>query len=123
MYGPKVHPGCWDGFTADKTKRCHWCFKEVEASSDLKQPAGLAPGGASGPTMGEGSFGTVYEGTLRGETAVAIKTMRVEKVTPSVVRKFRAEIIASEISDAVLCCDFSLTVFLFSTSVHRSWRL
>ena len=46
-------------------------------------------------TLGEGSFGTVLKGTLRGATAVAIKTMRVEKVTRMVVSDFRAEIIAS----------------------------
>ena len=34
-----------------------------------------------GPTIGEGSFGTVLEGLLRGETKVAVKTMRVEKVS------------------------------------------
>ena len=48
-----------------------------------------------GKSIGEGAFGTVLKGTLRGETAVAVKTMRVEKVTRKVVRDFRSEIIAS----------------------------
>ena len=48
-----------------------------------------------GPSIGEGAFGTVYKGSLRGGTAVAIKTMRVTKVTKKIVANFRAEIIAS----------------------------
>ena len=27
--GPKVHEDCWDGFAADPTARCAWCFKPV----------------------------------------------------------------------------------------------
>ena len=45
-----------------------------------------------GESIGEGSFGTVYKGTLRGEQRVAIKTMRMDKVTPDAVGKFKAEI-------------------------------
>ena len=45
--------------------------------------------------LGEGSFGTVYKGVLRGATAVAIKTMRVSKVTIEAVEKFQAELVAS----------------------------
>ena len=48
-----------------------------------------------GKSIGEGAFGTVLKGTLRGETTVAIKTMRVDKVTRKVVGRFRAEILAS----------------------------
>ncbi len=36
----------------------------------------------------------MYKGTLRGETTVAIKTMRVEKVTKAVMSKFKAEVLA-----------------------------
>ena len=37
----------------------------------------------------------MYKGTLRGVTTVAIKTMRVEKVTNREMAKFKAEILAS----------------------------
>ncbi len=60
-----------------------------------------------GSSIGEGSFGTVYKGTLRRRTksarsidgkdsgvVVAVKTMRVDKVAPSVLRKFKGEILA-----------------------------
>ena len=40
-----------------------------------------------GRSIGEGSFGTVYKGLLRSETVVAVKTMRVSKVTKDVVSK------------------------------------
>ena len=42
-----------------------------------------------GSSIGMGSFGTVFKGTLRGVITVAIKTMRVDKVTKQVVSKAR----------------------------------
>ena len=49
-------------------------------------------------SLGEGAFGTVFKGTLRGETTVAVKTMRVEKVTEAVMSKFKGEVLASALS-------------------------
>ena len=45
--------------------------------------------------LGEGAFGTVYKGVLRGSTAVAIKTMRIGKVTEQRLAEFKREIIVS----------------------------
>ena len=61
----------------------------------LEQHAILYADIVMGKSLGEGAFGTVYKGTLLRRaasslgTAVAVKTMRVDKVTPSVVRKAR----------------------------------
>jgi len=43
--------------------------------------------------IGEGSFGIVYRGMLRGQTPVAIKNIRVGKITKKTLFKFRAEIL------------------------------
>ena len=45
--------------------------------------------------LGEGSFGTCYKGVYQ-EQSVAIKTMRVEKVTKREMSKFKAEVLASD---------------------------
>ena len=45
--------------------------------------------------MAEGGFGTVYKGVLRGELDVAVKTMRVTKITEAELEKFKQEIIVS----------------------------
>ena len=38
---------------------------------------------ALGEGIGEGSFGTVYKGVLKGKGAVAVKTVRTTRVTES----------------------------------------
>ena len=38
-------------------------------------------------------FGTVFKATLRGEHEVAVKTMRVAKITERELSKFKAELI------------------------------
>jgi hypothetical protein len=43
-------------------------------------------------TLGEGSFGTVMRGMLRGEIPVAVKTLRVTKLSSSVLDKFKQEL-------------------------------
>ena len=50
-----------------------------------------------GQRIGEGAFGTVLRGTLRGKHQVAIKTMRVSKITKKEISKFKAELIASDV--------------------------
>ena len=45
--------------------------------------------------LGEGSFGTVVKALLRGTTDVAVKTMRVSKINPKILGKFKDELIAS----------------------------
>ena len=40
-----------------------------------------------------GRFGSVFRATLRGEHAVAVKTMRVAKITEQELAKFKAELI------------------------------
>ena len=49
----------------------------------------------SGPRskLGEGSFGTVFKATLRGTHQVAVKTMRVSRISPSELVKFKSELI------------------------------
>ena len=48
-----------------------------------------------GEQIGEGSFGAVSKGVLRGTTTVAIKQMRVSKVSVKAVEKFKGELIES----------------------------
>ena len=45
-----------------------------------------------GDTLGEGSFGTVVKGMLRGNIAVAVKTLRVTKLSSEVLDKFKQEL-------------------------------
>lgn len=42
-----------------------------------------------GKALGEGSFGTVYEGMLRGKEEVAIKTMRTTAINEGNIRSFQ----------------------------------
>ena len=46
-------------------------------------------------SLGEGSFGTVFKATLRGEHSVAVKTIRVSKIDERVLAKFKSELLAS----------------------------
>ena len=50
----------------------------------------------------------MYKGTLRGETTVAVKTMRVEKVTEAVMSKFKAEVLASALVLSHLATRFTI---------------
>ena len=43
--------------------------------------------------LGAGAFGTVYKGMLRGKTDVAIKTMRISKITERELTNFKKELI------------------------------
>ena len=43
--------------------------------------------------IGEGGFGTVYKGTLHGERAVAVKTVRTSKVDEATIKAFRGEVL------------------------------
>ena len=45
-----------------------------------------------GATLGEGSFGTVMKGVLRGNIPVAVKTLRVTKLSSEVLDKFKHEL-------------------------------
>ena len=45
--------------------------------------------------LGEGSFGTVYRAVLRGTCNVAVKTMRVSKISEDELTKFKSELLAS----------------------------
>ena len=56
-------------------------------------PVGLSELYKLGKAIGEGAFGTVYHGVLRGEHQVAVKTMRVAKITEDELTKFRSELI------------------------------
>ncbi len=47
---------------------------------------------AFGRKLGEGSFGTVFKALLREVIPVAIKTLRVTKITAEVLDKFKAEL-------------------------------
>ena len=57
-----------------------------------------------GKMIGEGSFGTVYKGVLRGEIDVAVKTMRVTKITEKELEKFRKELMVSSSACMVNVC-------------------
>ena len=45
-----------------------------------------------GKPLGEGSFGTVHRGILRGDQVVAVKMMRTGKITDAKIRAFKSEI-------------------------------
>jgi len=45
-----------------------------------------------GASLGEGAFGTVLKGVLRGNIPVAVKTLRVTKLTSEVLNKFKQEL-------------------------------
>lgn len=45
--------------------------------------------------IGEGSFGAVWRGSMHDGETVAIKRMRVGRVTPGALRKFKEEVLAS----------------------------
>ena len=72
--------------------------------------------------------GTVYKGTLRGVTTVAIKTMRVEKVTNREMAKFKAEIIACRPTclrnrKIALINQYDEHLSFDRSFVHRLWDL
>ena len=48
--------------------------------------------------LGEGSFGRVVRGTLRGEHEVAVKTMRIAKITEEELEKFKRELTVRALS-------------------------
>ena len=45
-----------------------------------------------GATLGEGTFGTVVKGVLRGNIPVAVKTLRMTKLSSEVLDSFKHEL-------------------------------
>ena len=74
--------------------------------------------GTSKITLGEGSFGTVFKATLRGELLVAVKTMRVSKVTEGELTKFKSEIIVSPHLSQPRICTTKLSSSALLTHTH-----
>ena len=57
--------------------------------------------GSERTKLGEGSFGTVYKATFRGEHEVAVKTVRMSKIDEAELAKFKSELIVSRTPPAV----------------------
>ena len=67
--------------------------KAMESEENMLKPFAIAFSDLDlGDTLGEGSFGTVVKGVLRGNIAVAVKTLRVTKISTEVLNKFKQEL-------------------------------
>ena len=65
----------------------------METEDKMLKPFAIAFSDLSlGATLGEGSFGTVMKGVLRGSIPVAVKTLRVTKISSEVLNKFKLEL-------------------------------
>ena len=70
-----------------------------------------------GEEIGSGSYGIVWKGTFRSKN-VAIKTCRVTKVTPRVVKEFsKFHCSARSLTAPLLCCSFLLCYFRPDTPI------
>ena len=67
--------------------------KAMESEENMLKPFAITFSDLDlGATLGEGSFGTVVKGVLRGNIAVAVKTLRVTKISTEVLNKFKQEL-------------------------------
>ena len=67
--------------------------KAMESEEAMLKPFALLFGDlVFGDTLGEGSFGTVVKGMLRGNIPVAVKTLRVTKLSSEMLNKFKLEL-------------------------------
>ena len=67
--------------------------KAMESEENMLKPFAVAFSDLDlGATLGEGSFGTVVKGVLRGNIPVAVKTLRVTKISSTVLNKFKKEL-------------------------------
>ena len=67
--------------------------KAMESEEAMLKPFAIAFSDLDlGVTLGEGSFGTVMKGVLRGNIPVAVKTLRVTKLSSKVLNKFKKEL-------------------------------
>ncbi len=67
--------------------------KAMESEEAMLKPFAIAFSDLDlGATLGEGSFGTVKKGVLRGNITVAVKTLRVTKISSTVLNKFKQEL-------------------------------
>ena len=67
--------------------------KAMESEESMLKPFSITFGDLNlGATLGEGSFGTVMQGVLRGNIPVAVKTLRVTKLNSTVLNKFKKEL-------------------------------
>ena len=67
--------------------------KAMESEENMLKPFAIMFSDLDlGVTLGEGSFGTVMKGVLRGNIPVAVKTLRVTKISTEVLNKFKQEL-------------------------------
>jgi hypothetical protein len=67
--------------------------KAMESEENMFKPFAITFSDLDlGATLGEGSFGTVMQGVLRGNIPVAVKTLRVTKLSSTVLNKFKHEL-------------------------------